>query len=250
VSTAQVQALFAGGSWFDASNYNVDGVSGKVGSFIDQLDGTHTLAQATSAQQVAVPAAHADYAGALAATFAGSQRYQSNRAAASWTYLHSGLGLELWSVYTITSTTACALMATGGLAGLAGGSQTGLSHSCSAASNAILLRVANGSANCINSGPASGAVTNIPLYTEVQMLVSGTPDYNVRMRDTSLATGDATAALSSGAPTNTFMLGADGAGGFGFLGRWRMTAMAPVTFTAAQRTLMQTYIRQQFGILP
>jgi len=26
--------------------------------------------------------------------------------------------------------------------------------------------------------------------------------------------------------------------------------MAPVTFTAAQRTLMQTYIRQQFGILP
>lgn len=84
--------LPAGSSWFDADNYTVDGVSGKTAAFIDRLDASHVLAQATAANQVAVPAADAGMKGRRSATFTGvdGQRYQSNRATALWNYFNAG----------------------------------------------------------------------------------------------------------------------------------------------------------------
>lgn len=84
----------AGGkdSWFDASNTLLSG--GRVTSFVDVVDPTHELAQASSGNQVFTPTADASMAGALSATFvaANSNFYASNRAASAWRYLHNGTG--------------------------------------------------------------------------------------------------------------------------------------------------------------
>lgn len=103
---ASVLALTAGRPVFTADYYAVDGVTGKVASFIDWNDPTHTLAQATSANQVALPAAHADFAGQLCATFDGgtsARIYQSNRPAAYWSLLCNG---PFWAYSTLTFTFA------------------------------------------------------------------------------------------------------------------------------------------------
>lgn len=89
--------------WFDASYYNVDGVSGKVSGFVDYIDSGHWLYRSTTSQQVAVPSADAAAAGSLTAPFLGSQYYDSTRAASRFRYRHDGSGVEEMCLGVITA---------------------------------------------------------------------------------------------------------------------------------------------------
>lgn len=68
-------------SWFDASYYVVDGVSGKVSDLVDYIDPTHTFRQATSAVQPAVPASDVAFGGANVLVFANNEFFVSTRPA-------------------------------------------------------------------------------------------------------------------------------------------------------------------------
>lgn len=84
-----VLALSASRPIFTADYYAVDGVTGKVASFIDWNDATHLLAQATSARQVPAPTVDSALNGRLAAVFSGGQVYESNKTASFFNYLNA-----------------------------------------------------------------------------------------------------------------------------------------------------------------
>lgn len=119
----RVLSVFAGGSVFTASRYTVDGVSGKVASYTDWLDGAHTIAQATAANQHAVPAADATLGGNLVATIPNTTAiYTSSRAASAWRYVHDGTGVSEFHVfYVVSATTSYYATTEGGGAGVGGG---------------------------------------------------------------------------------------------------------------------------------
>ena len=98
-------------SWIEADYYSVDGATGKVAAFLDKvapgtgikaITPTHALAQATSARQVALPAADALLGGALAAPFVGGQVYVSNSTVTAWKPLHQA-SREVFYVHRPTS---------------------------------------------------------------------------------------------------------------------------------------------------
>jgi len=86
---AVVRALSATRPVFTADYYSIDGVTGKVASFIDWNDPTHAMSQSTSARQVALPTFDAAI-GRLTGNFAGGQVYESNKSPASfYNYLNA-----------------------------------------------------------------------------------------------------------------------------------------------------------------
>ncbi len=111
----------AGDAWFSSDSYSVDGVSGKVASFVDVMDATHLLVQASSSLQVAVPSSDAQLASKASAKFLGAQSYSSNRSLAQWAHIHSGEGFTGVLVWVPTSVTG-----TQGLYGNRGASGEGL----------------------------------------------------------------------------------------------------------------------------
>lgn len=82
--------------YFDGTRVTVDGVSGKVRSFIDAMDSTHLLQQLTTSKQVALAAAHASFANALVTTWvaASVNGYESNRPAAAWSHWSQDTGMH------------------------------------------------------------------------------------------------------------------------------------------------------------
>lgn len=99
-------------SWLDSTSYTIDGVSGKVGSFVDRGTGiraftaNHILSQATSAQQVALPSNQGALNNRLCVTFAGNQWYVSNSTASTWKFMHDGTGVEIHRVFIPTNVSA------------------------------------------------------------------------------------------------------------------------------------------------
>lgn len=241
-----VLALAAGRPVFTADYYAVDGVSGKVASFIDWNDATHTLAQATSASQVALPAAHADFANRLCATFSGAQYYVSNRAATTWSAGHNGTGETYWMT--------CTPLAGGAtqrpLATRTGGSSVGWSLGWDSGTT-INYAVGNGTSLIVNANSETLAPLSTPLYFEIGYLEGApTPEAAVRKKSAVSANADSSAAPSAAAPAATLSLGGFAAG----------TVLASLLFrelvampypSAAQRIFMQNnYQLQTYGIAP
>jgi hypothetical protein len=240
-----VLALAAGRPVFTADLYVVDGVSGKVRSIVDWNDATHVLDQSVGANQVAVPAPHADFGGARCFTFTGVERYQSNRVSTAWAYLHSGAGSTLVHTHTPLGVTGSLVQAatTDGTTGTV----RGVLYYSSAASGRWLA--GNGAATLLNPTTAVIAI-NVPTYLGYAYVEgAGTPEWTYRQKGALVASGDSLAPPDPGAPQGTFTWGASIAGTFGAPMRARSLWVGPI-LTAGQLATLQQWIQQDTGIAP
>lgn len=187
-------------SYIRADSYTVDGTTGKVASFVDCALANHSLVQATSANQVALPASSALFGGKLSVTMA-TAMYISNFAASTFNALHLGAGAKVYFVCSTTSVAGAAyLLATS--ATTAAGWNIGrgaTSFSCSlyndagtniAAPTSGTLAVNTGmvlAASYIESGAPNEVMLRVSAQTAVGANTSAAP-----------GTGNASAALRLG----------------------------------------------------
>jgi hypothetical protein len=231
---------------FTADYYAVDGVSGKVASFIDWNDATHTLAQASSGSQVAIPAVHADFNGKLCATFTGAEQYTSNRAAPSWAFRHQGISSEEFCVITPT-----------GVSGIGGLHDTSATATTFGTYTFVGFATSTWRAAVLN---AAGSVA----LSDVGAVAIGTPTYLglaaygaggladskftkfVKSVSTAMTTAAAPSALTSNLPLT---LGSRVATTQRFIGRWRASLFS-YCLGPDERTAMYSWIQQDTAITP
>jgi FAD/FMN-containing dehydrogenase len=234
----RVLALSAGRPIFTANYYAVDGVSGKVSAFVDWNDPTHVLAQTTSANQVAIPAAHADFSNQLCGTFT-AHAYQSNRAVAQWIFAHDGVSCERVEVLTPTSAVAVPqVVSTTVWAAVAAGAQ--LYYTGGGAWNHSIYTSAAG-ISAINS-PFGAATVNVPRYLSARHKAADTPDWELRQNGALVASGAYSVAPTATDPEVPFTLGCNN---FATVSnpapmRWRAAAFFPA-LDAAGRAIVDAW---------
>lgn len=240
-------------SIFTASYYTVDGVSGKVASWVDQLDASHALTQSTSAAQVSVPAQDALFAGAAVASYAGAQYYDSNRAASAWIAQHDGVGCEQIHVLANTqSTTGLAMVIAGtSRASLATDVGTILFLNTAAGTDTMQYRIKNAVANILDmTGANANLEPNIPVYVRAKYIEGGAPEASTLVKTTLLSGANTSAAPSAAAASFTMRLGADPGAASRFLtGKWRASVFCGRPLTAGELSVITAWIRADTGIV-
>lgn len=243
-------ALFQGSdSWFDASSYEVDGVTSKVGAFVDRRDATHKLVQATSASQVDVPTTEVTMGGALAASFLAAQGYQSNRGAAAWRFLHDATGstaLHVWLPQAEAGSRMIVSTMNGATNGPGAmhytGASTGFNWWAGNAANAAGgILSGNGGARFVN-GTAS--------YAVYRLGSGSSPQYHGQAKSTTAVSGSLTNTPNTGDPTASLVLGRDTAGNLGKTMRWRMSCFWNRYLTDSDVAVVRSYVQSQLGIAP
>ncbi len=220
-------------SWFDPNYVAVDGGSGKVQSFIDYIDISHLLSQASAGFQVVAPTADAAFANALSALFVAASvtRYVSTRSAAAWGFVFNGTGVDLLHVFRTPRTGTQVVAACGGTNPI-------LQHYFTAAGDAT-LQVTGLSAN------AAAAITaNVGFYTEW----SANANYAWRRKGTSAASGVFTPVV--GDPNTTYTLGATGSFAFPADMNFRAMYSHRRVLNTSERTVHQQFIQSQTGVAP
>lgn len=241
----RVLILAAGRPVFTADFYAVDGVTTKVASFIDWNDPTHTLAQALSGNQVAVPATHADFGGKLCATFAGGQYYTSTRAASYWSYANN-TPMDFFATHSPTSVAGFSIIWETGLADGTDAQNLALNTTTV---TAILQRASGGNQSITR---ASGAAVGVPVLCEVRADETTNPARGLKV--TGFAETTAVSITGAqGTPSATLTLGGRGGGSQFYLGRWRhLLALGGTAgqggISSADRTTVQQYILQDSGL--
>lgn len=232
----------AGGVFFTADRYTVDGVSGKTAALIDHLDPTHALSQATSATQCALPAADALFRSQLSMTFAGAQYYDSNRSNEYWKFLHTGTGMTIATVYaptTVTTVTAFASRIGGG---------AGCSMSRNATGPAYNFTVQSATQVVISS-PAGTPVLNTPVVQSANHSESASPKWEHRIGDVLINSGTTTNAVTTTASSSVpFRLGATGNASSLDSSRWVAILAIPQVWSADERATFLSYIHAAYGI--
>ena len=236
---SQVLALAAGRPVFTADYYAVDGVSGKVASFIDWNDPTHTLAQASSSLQVAIPAAHADYGGKLCANFTGAEYYDSTRPT-GWAFTSNGTPNTFYWAATATDTTFGYLWNTRG-------TQVGLGVTTLSGPDRVSVVVGNDTINTLATTAAAGV--NVPIngrfsYTENIT----TPEFALKVTGQTAVTGDSAAAPTATNP-GVFRIGFRATASPSLPGKFRLRSLV---FTPEPRvgSLVPSWIQSDTGIAP
>ena len=242
----EVLALAAGRPVFTADNYIVDGVSGRVRAFVDWNDPTHQLVQTSAALQVPVPAPHADFGGALCASFTGAQAYQSNRGAGAWAFAHDGVSCERLDVFVPTSGSggAANVVATTVIAGNNPGSQ--IYYTAGATIHHYLGSAGGAPVNAasIGNGPAS-----VPTYTMARHEAAAANQYQLRQRRTLIGQGAFAFPPTPAAAQTPLTLGANGLPALQFPAnvRWPACCFFPA-LSPAQRATVEAWLAQAYGI--
>ena len=231
------------GCVFTADRYTVDGTSGKTASLVDWIDSAHAVEQGTSGAQCAVPAADSTLNGAYSLTFAGAQRYISNRAAGLFRYLHTGPFFELaifvsgssdrfvWSTINFASVT-------GKAGALSFHGPTSISR----------RGYNNGSVVLSGTGTTpftSGAAGSLAMsYLEG----GGTPEWSLRTNGAALATGDSSGAPQAVDPDSTLYVGGHAGGTLYYTGRLAFLGLMPAVPSSDQILLLSRYCLEHFGV--
>lgn len=230
-------------SWFDASRYADD--TTVVTDWLDYVDAAHVATQGTGALRVPIPAAHADFAGAVCGTFT-AHNYVSTRAAGDWTPWHSGSGCEQIHVFTPTAVVAATTYVVAGTH--ATGAITTVGHRVgwftSVQTNYV---IGNGTIN--NTIGTAGVAVNVNVATYYDWSLTGTTMV-VRRKSTQQATPTVSGSLSSSAPTNSMTIGASGGGTGPASMRWRASYFFRRVLTAVERSVAQQWIQRDTGIVP
>jgi hypothetical protein len=241
---SRLQALAAGRPMFTMDNYTVDGGTGKVASFVDHNRPAHALVQATGANQVAVPAAHADFANALCGTFSGSEYYVSNDPASARVAAHNGVGEEWVLVCTPTTIGADHRPLATRTTGVSIGTTMAL------ATGVPTMFVSNGAAIFLNFGGGGALSVNVPTYMTISYVEGRAPDEAVIYRKgTSVATASSASVPSAADSAFPLALGATAAGGQGFIGRIAAAFCLP-PLTVSTRQLLQQWIYAKYRLVP
>jgi hypothetical protein len=237
-----IRCLAEGRPLFTASYYSVDGVSGKVASFIDWSDTGHVLSQTVSANQVPVPVASALFNNAIVATFAATMFYTSNRPVRDWVYLHSGSGMDEFLCFRATGIA-------GGASVLAG-TQTGTTNYQSllltTTGATASMNVNNASGSAIGVGDQAIAALGTPTWIRATVL-AGTLTTKFFHKSTLKFSGTLSSP-SIANPPSTFVLGKLPGGANAFIGDWHSFMLSPPLDTRAGN--VATWIQQVTGITP
>lgn len=238
VSFSTILALASGKFAFTADRYTP--AASNAGDFVDWLDGSHKIVQATGGSQVAAPTTHSDFAGNLCATFTGAQYYVSNRAASAFKFMHDGTGCEVLLVYTLTNGATTARMVS---------TQTtttvGMRLHTSGANGRAYVH--NGTIGIIDQTAAIAAGT--PTYLMHSYSESQSPKSVLRLKSSTAASGAPSGAPSVSDPTSTLALGGSAAGIELAQMRWAaLIAFSPLD--ASSRNIVQRWVRQTYSIQP
>lgn len=240
---ATILALAAGRPVFTADFYVVDGVSGKVRSWVDQSDPTHVLDQSNTARQVALPASHADYGGQLCATFNDTGLYVSNRAVSAWKFGHDGTGVSSYVTCTPTEAPATANRFIYG------------THSAAAGPYFLLLAVNAASTYRLEISDATVNVyaqtatiaANVATWISFHYATTRNPDVLLKLKGATANESDLTGAPNAADPRGSLLFGANIS--FGNLGRfrWRHMFFFPL-LSGTDQTTVETYLTNDTGI--
>lgn len=213
-------------SCFDADNWAVDGLSGKVSYFRDYVEASHFLFRSTSANQVPLPAADTSLAGAPTAVFGGAEHYDSTRTATRWKYRGDGTGVEEMFFYVATNDALIQAMVATRTLGVFSERGMGIFQS----NGAMRLLVGNAtSTGAANSPIDTGYIAHVAQIGQARLLhacyTEGlTPEWELRSRvgGTSLnVSGASNVAPEAGDPPATLRLGAATGGAYQLFGRFR-----------------------------
>jgi hypothetical protein len=242
-TTVQVGGVDQRTSLFEADYYGVDGVTGKVGTFIDRIDPTHALAQTVSARQVAVPTADATLGNALTATFS-AHWYDSSRAASAWRHQHSGIGY--WAAGFVSALTAgrflwCTINS----------SDTASKHGAfflPSNTNRTDRLYTNGTM-LLNVVTASTFTSGKACTASLSYLEGGSPEYTANNDGAQVASGASAAGTPSVAdPPFTMRIGAGPTGGSTMMCRLGFLIFAPFRPSAGQLTTLNAYLLPKYGM--
>jgi hypothetical protein len=238
---ARGRAIFTPGKYLEDPLH-----PGYVLRFIDWNDPTHYLEQTDTTKQVALPTAHADFAGSLSAHFTGVEYYVSSRGAGEWTYRHNGISHEEYIILT-------PLMASG-VGGLhdtsnpATGTDSGVYTYFSGTASNWRVAILNAAGTvAIHTG---NTVTNgTPTYLGLRSSGDGTQAGStftkyVKSAPTAMSTS---AAPMAGAPGATLTLGRRVATNQLATMRWAGSFFFPA-LSAVERAQFQAYVTQSTGI--
>lgn len=230
----QVLALSAGRPFFTADNY-VE-VSGKAVAFIDWNDPAHVLSQPASANQVATPAPHSDFGGAVCASFTAAQAYLSSRPVAQWVMDHDGVSTEKWDVLSPLDASGTGLISTTRNAGP--GTQTYYT----AGQFYHYLSGAAGVVGPVNFGPP--IVAGTPTYVDVRHQAADPgAQYRLFHNGVEALAGNYASAPDPGPADTPLSLGAVAPLGYPARMRWVATFFTPA-LTAEQRAVVHAWIQE------
>jgi hypothetical protein len=239
-------------SFIEADNFTVDGVSGKVASFVDKVyPGTgvravvanHAFVQATSANQVVVPAQDSRFASRRSAIFTGAEYYDSQASASDWLFLHAGTGMTMLAVRSPTSMAAGAvILATrnGGSAGVSMGRTT----------TQFTINIQNAT-TVIGTNQGGTPAVDKPDVQSLTYLENVSPEFVHRRGNTTLGSGNTTGApITTVSTAGTLRLGATRTPSSQEKARWVMAVVFARVITQNELAVIHTYIREKYGVQP
>lgn len=245
---SRVLSYTQGLPWIDYGSADEDsGHSGFALRFLDMNNAAHYLAQTDTTKQVALPAAHADYANDLCATFSGTQAYQSNQPNTFWAFTSKGVSCESLRVFTplagagtrvVDVTTSAA-------------NQRG--HQCYWTSGADVTAYLGKTGSAVVAATSVGVVgQDVATYMMMRFEQAGANQYEFRRKSSLIASGAYASAPdgtgSSGVPltVGSVTFPAISAGG---TMRIKLHAFFPA-LTSGQRRDVQQLILSKWGIAP
>ena len=249
VQTRDLVQLSDGRPIFLASQFNPDGVSGKTASFFDAADRNHLLVQATDANQVALPAAHADFGGKVCATATGGEAYQSNRSTTFWSFTSNGQGCEVLHIFTPLAGAGTRVMGATTFAG----ASTGFQFYWVAGGDltASLNRTGGGSQDVMTPQSIGAVGQDAPTYAWMRFQSSAGNDFELRRKGALVASGVFSNAPNPGVTGAAYTLFSNGypAPSLGATCRWYGTMFFPA-LSQRERDIVQTFVNQETGIKP
>lgn len=228
------------GCIFSGDNYTVDGVSGKTASFVDHIDNTHAAAQSTSGSQVALPVADATLNGAMSYSFAGGQRYISNRAASAFKFLHTGPFFEV-AVF-VSGSSDRFVWSTINFASTAGKTGALSFHG----PTSITRRGYDAGTIVLSAGPTTPFSNGARGSFAMQYLEGASPEYVTRGNGAQLSTGSAAGGVAD--PETTLYIGGHSGGTLYYTGRIAFLGLMPAIPTASQLATISAYTQAKYGV--
>lgn len=217
--------------------------------FYDTNDRAKKLVGGTN--KVAIPAAHADFAGNLCATSTGAESYQSNTSMASWVRAADGSNIETFRIFTPLAGAGTRVLDVTTFAGATAGHQFywDPASNCTASLN----RSGGGSQDVMTPQAIGATGVGTPTYVSIRFKNPGdTNQFECRRKGTLTASGAFSNAPTTGGvsaqPLTLFSNAYPGAS-LGAICRWAYWGAFPA-LTAQQRAVVQAWILEEFGIAP
>jgi hypothetical protein len=216
--------------------------------FYDFHDRAKKLVGGTS--KVAIPAAHADFAGHLCATTTGAESYQSNTPNTSWYRASDGSNIETFRLFTPLAGAGTRVLDVTTFAGATAGHQ--FYWDAAANMTASLNRSGGGSQDSMTPQSLGATAVGTPTYVSLRFANPGDANqFECRRKGSLSASGAYANPPSAGQSTQPLTLFSNAYPGasLGAICRWAWWGAFPA-LTSLQRSVVQEWILDEYGISP